>query len=57
MVLYNIKSIIKSTLPIVQRSELLCFHSSVLYQLSTGEQNSDVDSAIILSSFERLCKR
>ena len=52
-VLYNIKSIIKSTFPIVQRSELLCF-STVLNQLSAGERKSDVDSAIILCSFEHL---
>ena len=46
VVLYSIKSIFKSTLPIVQRSELRCFSlvSSINYR---QELNSDADSAIV----------
>ena len=59
-VLYKIKSITKSTFPIVQRSEALscvvpvhwaqCVKS--ILELLAGERNSDVDSAITLCSFE-----
>ena len=34
----------------------MLFQSSVLNQLSVGERNSDIDSVIILCSFEHLRK-